>query len=363
MKYYLLMSISVLILSCCSITQNSTLPEFPVDIDQNISFPISEIAEEITAIELKLTDESLINPDHITRIIHCDNAVIICEYDKILLFNTNGQFIRSIGSKGQGPGEYRVIDNIAIDEKNRRLFVIASSKIICYDLEGNFLKQASFREPYDFDINYINNELLLLAEHWGEDKNGIIKHAMVYRLNDDLQNIDSCLIRITYSERLATIFSRISYYLLYGNSMIYLYYPDNSIMENPAEIVLRDTLYRFEQNQLFPELKLKFKNDGIDRGGNKFINLRNLYRSSRYIFAMYHNMKTRNYYYFCYDTKTGKGYNMQDGYTDDIHQIEKRLTIHPLTTNTEMFYYWHTHMKPDDREEPNPTLYIGRLKK
>lgn len=68
-------------------------------------------------------------------------------------------------------------------------------------------------------------------------------------------------------------------------------------------------------------------------------------------------------YLFCYDTKTGKGYNMQGGYTDDIKQIEKRVYIRPFNLDTERFYYLHTTMKPGDLEEPNPTLYIGKLKK
>ena len=62
--------------------------------------------------------------------------------------------------------------------------------------------------------------------------------------------------------------------------------------------------------------------------------------------------------------KTGKGYNMKNGFTDDFHQIEKRINIRPFASNTELFYYWHTHMNEGDlNNEPNPTLYIGRLKK
>jgi hypothetical protein len=50
-------------------------------------------------------------------------------------------------------------------------------------------------------------------------------------------------------------------------------------------------------------------------------------------------------------------------YIDDIHQIEDPVRIHPFNLDTEMFYYLHTHMKSDNLEEPNPTLYIGKLKK
>ena len=135
--------------------------------------------------------------------------------------------------------------------------------------------------------------------------------------------------------------------------------------------VLRDTLYRLEDNHLIPELKLKFRNDGIDGYGDKIINLFNLYRSSRYIFANYvynPNNRERNTEfpktsYFCHDTKTGKGYNMLGGYTDDIHGIEEHVEIRPLTSDSEYFYYWYTHMNPNNSEEPNPTLYIGKLKK
>jgi len=54
---------------------------------------------------------------------------------------------------------------------------------------------------------------------------------------------------------------------------------------------------------------------------------------------------------------------MRDGYIDDIDKIEQRKKIRPLNFNSEIFYYWHTHMNEGDLEEPNPTLYIGTLKK
>ena len=37
--------------------------------------------------------------------------------------------------------------------------------------------------------------------------------------------------------------------------------------------------------------------------------------------------------------------------------------LRPMSNNTKLFYYLHTHIKPDALEEPNPTLYIGKLKK
>jgi len=348
--------------------QPLNLLEIPVNIDQNISLSLSEITEEMTVIEPELTNESLISPKpgNIRRILLCDNNVMVVERDKISVFDNSGKFIRSLGSKGQGPGEYIRIQNMAIDEKNKRLYINTRLNIICYDLNGVFLKKSSgIQDGIIYDINYFDDRLLILVEyHAKKDAKGLFKHSVLYRLNDELHITDSCTIRDNYFEKPGVFTHPWEDFILGGNSTAYLYHSDiYSDQQQPAVTVLRDTLYRFEKNRLVPELKLKFKNNGIDGGGNKFIHLFNIYRSSRYVFAVYVNTLNNNYYCFCYDTKTGKGYNMQDGYTDETHLIDNRISIRPLNSDTEYFYYWHTHMKPDDMEEPNPTLYIGKLKK
>ena len=51
-----------------------------------------------------------------------------------------------------------------------------------------------------------------------------------------------------------------------------------------------------------------------------------------------------------------------DGFLDDIHTGE-RVNIRPLNTCTDEIYYVHTSYDNEDSEEPNPTLYLGKLKK
>jgi len=378
--------ISVLLLFSCNETKQGDLLEIPVDIENNIllQLPLSEIAETITAIELELTDEGLINPNDIKRIILSDDLVMIAQSRNILVFNKDGKFVRSIGSKGQGPGEYINIYNLAMDETNRRLFVNCLTKIICYDLSGNVLTEFSvFRSDrwnqtenslnHIQDINYLNNELLVIVWSMGnEDENGIFDLAELYQLNDDLQIIESRTI-MKFNATSKFTASNSKDYILISDSTVYLYYPFSTALPPNPELkrrikqlksALRDTLYRFENDQFVPELQVKFRKNGIDGEGYMFIDLHNVYRSSRYVFAEYYNYAVDyDYYLFYYDTKTRKGYRvLNNRYTDDINQIE-RVKIRPFTTNPEMFYYWYTHMKPDDLEEPNPTLYIGTLKK
>ena len=53
---------------------------------------------------------------------------------------------------------------------------------------------------------------------------------------------------------------------------------------------------------------------------------------------------------------------MKDGYKDDIYTGEN-VKIRPLNSDANQFYFLHTEISDTDLEEPNPTLYIGRLKK
>ena len=358
--YYFLTLVSFLLISCSNEKKQDDLLEIPIDAHQNDLLLLSEIAEEITEIELELTDESILSPDYINRIIISENEVFIENMTKIYVFSRKGKFIRTIGSRGQGPGEYTYITNMAMDEKNKRLFVISSPKIICYDFYGKFLKEVILFSGAIHDINYINGELLLLTNSNCYDSSEFDLCPTLYRLDDEFRIVDSCRIMSLYRPKSAARSS--ADFILKNDKSVFLYYGDFSFITNNnlREKILSDTLYLFKNNHIVPDLKLKFKNDGAD----KFIHLLNIYRSSRYIFALYFNYNFRQIrYHYCYDTKTKKGYNMQDGYTDDINGIEKLVQIRPINYDTEMFYYLHTKMKPDDLEEPNPTLYIGKLKK
>ena len=370
--------VSTLLLFSCSNVENSELVEVTVDIGINLRLPLSEITEEITTIDLELTDESLINPDQILKVLLLDSLVFIAEMEKMLVFDMEGKFIRSIGSKGQGPGEYIFIRSFTIDEKNKIIYINDSSKIISYDLNGKFLKQVTLSDLNNGQIlglQCFNDELLLLVEFIKEgqiEDNNKLKcyHSIIYKMNDEMQFIDSCFIRDVYFVGFFSI-GRLKEYITCNNSDVYMYFPEIfSISINfhpplqwldPIKRVSRDTLYRFENDQLIPDFKLKFKRNGRNYNADKYIGLEEIYRSSRYIFAEYRiGTEQGSYFYFCFDTKTGISYNSKYSF-EELYKGERM--IRPISNNTELFYYWRTHMNENDlHNEPNPTLYVCRLK-
>jgi hypothetical protein len=348
----------------CSSEDKSGFLTIPVDSDEETSLKLSEITDgSIEAIELELTDQSLVG-ERITRVLCGKDYIIICERKSIMQFDKTGKFIRKIASVGQGPGEFTSIGDITMDSKNKKIFIKTNAgKMMSYDFDGNFIRESSnehYRE-HTKCLNYINNKLLYLSETGVKDESETRNLISLYTIDSNLLKTDSVNVR-SFVHNGFWIHPFIDF-ITYDGKNTYLYYSD--ISTNP---VVLDTLYRIKDKQLIPYLNLNFKNRGLSVGGGKDIYLFNIYRSSRYIFAIYNN-ELKNpedtpdkFSSFCYDTKTGKGYNMQGGYFDDIH-TGKKVRIRPFHSDSNKFYYLYTEIDENTVEEPNPTLYIGELKR
>ena len=64
----------------------------------------------------------------------------------IYLFNRNGQGLRTINRRGQGPGEYVSFSQVTLDEDNNEIFVLngMQNNISVYDLFGNFQRSLAW---------------------------------------------------------------------------------------------------------------------------------------------------------------------------------------------------------------------------
>ena len=354
-KTIFILSIIYVLVSCNN--ENNSLLIIQVDTNQDYSLPLSEIADEVSAIELELTDESLIKS--IERVIYNDDYVLISETNKIMLFDSTGKFIRQIGSIGNGPGEFNLIRDISIDIEKKHILIVSFNKLICYDFEGNLIKEEKLIPYKDIDyLNCIDGNILFIQRNLGvPDGNVFSNKSTLYWANDDWQLTDSVGIWKVQTSQNISFFYTMKDFISHDGRNTYLYYH-----ELVSESVL-DTLYRINGNQLEPHLKLELnKRLNISNDGYKTIMIINIFRNSRFVFSNY-SIENKQFYCFCYDTKTETGYNMKDGYTDDIYNISDRVNIRLHNSDAGKFYYLYTHRDDINLEEPNPTLYIGTFKK
>ena len=358
MKQFTLNILFLLLMNCTN-KQNDF---FTIDINSAKEQPLllSDIAEKIEAIELEMTDNSLVRGGSVFRVHYTGEYIIVCEARAIMIFDKTGKFIRTISSVGQGPLEYVRAISVAADIKNERIYILCfSGKILCYDFEGNIIRESPtgyFKKGFTNYI-YFENDNLYYLTNISEKVNGDnINISFLYTTDDNLTISDSLEIFKIKSNSYGTVGSKTNYMCNDGENT-YLYLGDASL--NPLVI---DTLYQLKNNRLIPFLNLKFNNKGLNIAGEKDIDILSLYKSSRYVFSQYGNNTLNKPYFFYYDIKTGKGYKCTNYFTDDIHTKEN-FRISPLDSNSNMFYYLHTNIDDNAKEEPNPTLYIGTLKK
>ena len=183
-------------ISGSSYNDESGLLTILVNVNQNEQLSLTDIAEGVKKVELEIS--GLLKGRK--KIMFSESYIVLlaAEYIKdesqITIFDDNGKFINHIGSSGQGKGQYGEITDIATDFKNKKIYVSTFSKIICFDLDGNFINESPLKTMVSLSI--INNKFYSLANHL-ETKDGS-KHKvrnMIYEINDNLNISDSIEIR------------------------------------------------------------------------------------------------------------------------------------------------------------------------
>ena len=187
---------------------------------------ISSIFPKYSLLPLENKSESLIG--HIGKIEIFDNLLFILDEKylaRIFVFNANnGDFIRTIGKIGQGPGEYLSLNDFSIDQKNGKIYFLCEQNMIyTYSQEGIFLEKkelpffasnmeyknkrfyfrCDFRSTHhlvitDEDMNiiskYLETDLYKKADrkqihHFQKRENGITFHRFldnrIYKINEN----------------------------------------------------------------------------------------------------------------------------------------------------------------------------------
>ncbi len=151
----------ILFISSCNGTGHNLYHIDPRSFNDN-RITLSEIADDIKYIQL----DNII-PIGITYAFKMTEEYIYLSIKDvgIVQYEHNGKFVRKVGSRGKGPGEYRYGMNFTVDELSGNVFVLDPGIVKIYSPSGIFLKDISLKE-YDGSLGFrdieIYNSLLLL---------------------------------------------------------------------------------------------------------------------------------------------------------------------------------------------------------
>ena len=159
MKYFLL----TILVFCLALEACNTRAEYSdittVDLTgrhNSMQFNLNEHASDLKIIRLESNDSALIRYfwGHVG-----EKYIISVERDKVLLFTSRGEFIRTISSRGKGPGEFTQIDSWIVDEnENFLLYHDYQKNYICnYNLNS---QQWDENIPFE-DHGYLGGMVLV----------------------------------------------------------------------------------------------------------------------------------------------------------------------------------------------------------
>ena len=146
-----------------------------IDIDINKAiedrrdFKLSQLVKDVEFITLKSTVESYFEFSQRYQV--TDHYILIIGEieNRILLFDRSGKFLRQIGKRGQGPGEYYNPNYAAIDPGERFIFVIEGTfpKILKFNIDGTFIKERNISSEFTGEVEsqplFLDNAHFALA--------------------------------------------------------------------------------------------------------------------------------------------------------------------------------------------------------
>ncbi len=115
-----------------------------------IDLPLSYWVEDFEAVKLDGRDEALVGQG---GVVVSDNYILVGRANNVpcKLFRRDGSYVGSVGSFGQGPGEYTMVYDMQIDEQAGRIYLLPwnAKSIFVYDMEGKYLKDIPLNKKYE----------------------------------------------------------------------------------------------------------------------------------------------------------------------------------------------------------------------
>lgn len=129
---------------------------YAIDIDRP-DVPLTELIESVEVMRLEETDESLLGGPG--RMIRAGDKLILAGTGDVHIFSDKGEFIRKFNRRGDGPGEYGIIQSVWMSGDTIVLYDNQKQMLRWYDQLGNDLKEQKVPESashvYPLENGYV----------------------------------------------------------------------------------------------------------------------------------------------------------------------------------------------------------------
>jgi hypothetical protein len=146
-----------------SVSIDIPLIKFEEGLNSKREVALSEIIDDLRIVKLETSETSLIGRE-VRKVIYSDNLIFISQFrHPLYVFNIEGEFIRTIGAIGRGPGEMPDDYDFTFNKADSTLIFASSTRNSCsvYSINGAHLRDINLAGnfPGTYSINYVSNNL------------------------------------------------------------------------------------------------------------------------------------------------------------------------------------------------------------
>lgn len=158
-------------------------PEYPVTVPFEAGVGVdrqmvlSEIADSVQYIPLETNDKCLIDFINSGQVVKTGKYWFISGGTRLYQYTIDGKFVRTIGSKGGGPGQYNYFHHVNVNEESGLIYMLTTSwKINVYNFEtGKFLYDIKIPDRETTQFAMLNDSVVatFLLNSSGQQKERI----------------------------------------------------------------------------------------------------------------------------------------------------------------------------------------------
>ncbi|WP_144602189.1 6-bladed beta-propeller [Algoriphagus algorifonticola] len=150
--YYFLAILSLSLVHSCNQKSSEEESSQPIKI-QSVA-PVENLSIKSARI-VRFSENTFAPVGSIYKVLAIQKRIILVDKtigNTVIIFDDSGKYLNHIYRIGEGPGEYKNLENIYFDEKENVLILIPMDyrKKYFFDLDGNFIKE----EKYNENIRY-----------------------------------------------------------------------------------------------------------------------------------------------------------------------------------------------------------------
>ena len=137
-----------------------------------IDLPLSYWVDELRMVKLDKRDEALVG---LGEAFLSENYILVSRVEHIpcKLFRKDGTYVGDVGGIGQGPGEYRMVSDVQIDEAGGYIYLMPriTRSILVYNMQGEYVRDIPLNRKYDdlsvakgiFKVDAAKNRMTVIA--------------------------------------------------------------------------------------------------------------------------------------------------------------------------------------------------------